>query len=274
MKVLVTLLFPFLLGGALAPPAEKPCPTARNDTDFVYAQPRLVKPVEPLTTVIAPGAVLASEMQTVDPALRETDGPIAVESPLARFAAGTPVGTRLVEGEVRPCIYWGTKPYQPPHDEEGRSFPTICLEDPNGDGAYERVRFFAYGAAAGKGIVESAIKPVRLRPHNREPDPVDSMMRLHRRLRVVAAADDRARLVVEHAYQNAFSGDTEPEYNAGPAFEQEIGLAEGEREVGGVRLNFLKIGEAWTAVPLGGFRPWLTYSCGNARIRFLAEERG
>lgn len=244
---------------------DGPCPE-RHEGEYAYAEPRMIQPIAPLSTRLVPGATVATEVQAVGVALLETDRAIDVAAPLvARFPAGTRMGGRLVEGELRPCVYWGREPFQPPVDEEGRPFPTICLHDADEDGAYETIRFFAYRAAPGRGVLEAAIDPVRLLPR-----PEDSMLLAFRRLRVIAVSRDRVRLATEHAV--TFDEDAEPSYHSTPAGEIEFALREGSLAIAGITLEALHLGRHWTVTPSGRFPDWIRFECQGARLEVGGPE--
>jgi hypothetical protein len=250
--------------------AEPGCSPARDDADFMLAAPRLHHAAEPFSTVLAPDAIVATEVQSVDTDFLRSDRAIAVTTPLsAKFDAGQLFGHRLVDGIVRPCVYRPPMiPYQPPVDEEGRPFPTDCLEDRDGDGRYETILFFAYHAAAGHGIVEARIDPVRLEPLPQAPDD-HARFYLYRRLRVVSVSADRVRLASDIAVGGPAPGRTALNYAAQPASEVEVPLNEGEADVGGLKLRLLHVGGAWTATPRGVFSPWVGLFCGNSRMWVL-----
>jgi len=265
----VAVLILSLAGTATA--QDLTCPTARNDVSYVYAPPRMAAEVLRLSTRVEPGAVIAVEIQGADYTLRKTDRVIETTAPLAaRFETGTTIGRRQVDGVMRDCVYRGLRPYQPPVDEDGRPFPTVCLEDSDSDGGYETLRFFAYRAAAGRGIIEAAISPVRLLPFPAAADPMESLLLVHRRLRVLSVAGNHARFVVEHAYTYPPRGDVEPSFLSSSAGEVGVELREGALEVAGLRLHAVHLGESWTVTPTGGFRPWIDFVCEGAELRLGA----
>lgn len=137
-------LLSLLLVGGLAHAESAPCPSARDDVDFIYGQPHVAVAPQPLATVLTPGAVIATEVAILAPAIEQSDRAIDVEGPIAvHLPAAQKFGRRVVDGKVLPCVYWGLAAFEPPRDDEGRMFPTICLVAGDGDGSSGTLRFFA-----------------------------------------------------------------------------------------------------------------------------------
>lgn len=245
------------------------CPTARNETNFVYAAPQRVAEVARLSTRLTPGAIIGTEVQAMNPVLKRTTQPIETTTPLvARFEAGTMFGRKYVEGAIRDCIFWGTNPFQPPVDEDGRPFPTICLEDSDSDGGFETMRFFAYRAAAGRGILETRISPVRFEPHQSIVDMESAHTLAFRRLRVVSIEGNRLRLDIEHALTAPAFRPTEPNFVTAPTA-VDVELHEGTMTLAGLDFHVLHMGQSWTVTPAGDFRRWIGFDCEGMRVRLI-----
>lgn len=266
----------FLISAAMlsssvdAAPAERACPTQVNDIDFALKDPVQTEPAQ-LSTVLAPGADVAVQLAAFEPELQETTGAISVSGPIkVNFGAGTRIGYRSIDSRRLPCVFWGLEAYEPPVDDEGRPFPAICLIDKDGDGSYEQLRMFAYKAQQGKGIIEAAIAPVKLRPHHR-PVADKPFMQMHRRLRVESIDDRKAVLISELAFTTASPyGPQEPTYRP-QGNPMQVPLREGVTEVGGVPLTLARIGDQWIATPRGNARPWTGLECDRARISILPQ---
>lgn len=259
-----------MLAAGTAAGADPPCPGSRDDIDYALQAPRLVQPLQPFSTVLARDAVIGTEADAIDLELLRIDRAVTISAPLPlRLNAGQAFGRLMIEGEVRSCVYHGTSPFHPPIDREGRQFPTICLEDHDGDGRYETVRLFAYHAAPGQGILEGRIDPVRLEPLREVPTPDFARYAIYRRLRVLSVTGNDARFVSDYAVNVPGRGGDEPTYRLLWDSEVEVALHEGDLNVGGLKLHLLHLGDSWTATPTGAFSPWIGLYCYNSRIWLL-----
>ncbi len=247
--------------------ADSSCSLSRDDNDYGLRPPRLLQPVQSFSTVLAPNAIVATETQIVDLDLFRTDRAVTISSPITlHLDAGQAFGHRWIEGVVRLCIDHGLTPFEPPEDEEGRSFPTICLEDHDADGRYETIRLFAYRAAPGHGILDGRIDPVRLEPLRDRPSPDSDRYLLYRRLRVVSVTQDRARFISDFAVVGRGEAASDIDYRPASTSEIEVALHEGDVEVSGLKLHLLHVGGSWTATPKGAFSTWAGLYCYDSRI--------
>lgn len=258
-------LLSLLLVGGLAHAEDAPCPSARDNVDFIYGQPHVAIAPQPLATVLAPGAVIATEVATLAPAIEQTDRAIDVDGPIAvHLPATQKFGRRVVDGEVLPCVYWGLAAFEPPRDDEGRMFPTICLAAGEKDGSSGTLRFFAYKAAAGKGVFDAPIAPVRLRSVDESSVPGERLQ-VHRRLRVASIDDDSVHLINEYAAL-PIGATNEPNFRPDEG-EMIVPLREGPIQAAGLTLTLLSIGDAWSVTPRGDFDPWVRFECDGARVK-------
>jgi hypothetical protein len=250
--------------------AQQRCPQTATDGDFALHEPGTRQPLAPFTTLLTADAVLTSESEAYEPDLWETDAPIELNKPVRlALKKATRFGNRFFEGQVHRCVFWGLDAFEPPIDDEGRGFPTICLEDRDHDGGFETLRLYAYKAQPGKGTIETNISPVRLNAYS-GPVAAKPFMTFYRRVRVASVDGERATFRVEFGWLSASPfAPTEPTF--GEPQSLSIPLHEGILTVGGIELNVIRAGDQWSATPTGHSSPWVRLECGGSKVAFRNE---
>ena len=236
-----------------------------SDGDAVYADPSVLQALElPPSIAAEVDAVVAAESMQLLPVHFRLAGPFAAGAPFeARFPPGTDIKQLVEEGEIRNCIrQHGT--YTPPEDENGEIYPGICLEDRDGDGAYETALFLPYLDQFPPRTI--AIEPVRLEPNPAAMTADREAFSVQRRIRVAALESGVVRLVLEHGLAPTYRPDR-GRFDSGPddsvilPLRQDVAV-----ELGGIIVRAERDGATWRLVPSGRFPSWLQVHDHGRRI--------
>jgi hypothetical protein len=243
-----------------------------SDGDAVYADPSVLQALElPPSIAAEVDAVVAAESMQLLPVHFRLAGPFAAGAPFdARFPPGTDIKQLVEEGEIRNCIrQHGT--YTPPEDENGEIYPGICLEDRDGDGAYETALFLPYLDQFPPRTI--AIEPVRLEPNPAAMTADREAFSVQRRIRVAALESGVVRLVLEHGLAPTYRPDR-GRFDSGP--DDSVYLAVAARRRRGARRHHRPCRARWRhlapgalrtiSVVAAGSRSWPSHHCRFAGV--------
>jgi hypothetical protein len=244
---------------ALRLPTGRPVPLGPgvSDGDAVFDVPRRVDASAlPASVPLAVDAVVASETLRLLPVHSKLAGPIAIGPPFnISHPAGTDVPRLLKDDRIRNCLRqrgWFT----PPRDERGEIYPSLCLEDRDGDGLYETAILLPYDQAR---LPERVVRiaPVRLAPNSEDAEADPDGHTARRRIRVTHIGPDEVEVVIEQGL--ALSRRHEiTDYYSMAEHHLTIPLREGARgSLGGIELRLHRDGTGWRIAATGRFAPWL-----------------
>jgi hypothetical protein len=239
----------------------------------VFADPSILRPLEVPPFVAAEvDAVLATESMQLLPVHFRLAGRFAAGAPFnVRFPAGTDIKQLVEEGAIRHCVHQqGT--FTPAEDENGEIYPGICLQDGDGDGAYETALFLPYLDRLPQRSI--AIEPVRLEPNPAGTTVDPEALTVQRRIRVAAVETGQVRLVLEHGMTlSHLPGRLR--FNRGPDDSAILPLRQDVAvELGGIKVRAERIGSSWRLVPSGRFPSWLqVHDHGNRIVAGSVEFR-
>lgn len=253
------------------PPAPAmSCPQIPSNAELVLKQAGEQFPLQKLSSVIASDAIVAADSESFEPRLWETDGPLDLQNPVKfHLKPGTLVGEMPFGGQSHKCVFWGLGAFEPPIDDEGRSFPSVCLAQSDKNGATDTLELFAYRAAPGKGVLQVKVKPIHLKVHD-AAIASKPYMTFFRRLRVASVTGNNATFVVEFAFTGASPySPQEPLYRAADTVAAT--LHEGVVTVAGIEFNLTQAGDQWMATPTGNSRNWIKFDCGGSKVAFITH---
>lgn len=242
---------------------------------ILYDPPEATDLVHAGTVPVAPDTVLAEQRLEIIGARRRLDRGFIVGAPFEQTVPADAVFRRyrVAEGE-RWCKTGapGVR-YTPPHDENGKIFPGLCLVDGDGDGGFETVRMLPY--ERGVAPRDMPIDPVRLRAAPPVTDPRISRLHIYRRLRIAEIGERDVLVVVEHAQARPGLA---PNYDAGAATERVVLMLRpgATASVAGVALRIEGSPGNWRLATSGSLAPWAVLERGGAAIRsgpFYLPER-
>jgi hypothetical protein len=255
--------------------AQSPADESLSYGTILYDPPEAADIVRPRIVPVALDAVLAEQRLEIIGARRVLDRGFVVGPPFEKTVAADTVFRRYRVAEGERWCETGIPGvmYTPPHDENGKIFPALCLIDRDGDGGFEAVRMLPYE----RGIAprDMPIEPVRLRPAPPVTDSRISRLHVYRRLRIAEIGERDVVVVVEHA--QARPGREEPDYDADrPSERITLALRPGaSASVAGIGLRIEGGPGGWRLAASGALAPWAVLERGGSAIRigpfYLAE---